>query len=127
MARVPTTFDPFNAVAEPKRRQLLDALTAGELPVNDLVGSLGWPQPQVSKHLAVLRQVGLVHVRRQGRQKVYALDASCLRPIHDWVNKFERFWSHHLARIKTRAEAKAKTAKPSSRESELPHHKESEK
>lgn len=108
MARAPTTLDPFNAVAEPKRRQVLDVLSRGELPVNDLVGILGWHQPQVSKHLGVLRQVGLVDVRRDGRRQFYTLNAGRLRPIHDWVKTFEKFWSQHLQAIKALAEAKAK-------------------
>lgn len=126
MARAPTTDDPFNAVAEPKRRQVLDVLAAGECAVNDLVANLGWPQPQVSKHLSVLRQVGLVHVRRDGRQQMYTINAASLKPIHDWVKNFEKFWDDHLDRIKTTAEEKAKklaagrqkpsSSKPSSQE-----------
>jgi DNA-binding transcriptional ArsR family regulator len=114
MARAPTTLDAFNAVAEPRRRRVLDVLArGGEWPVNHLVARLGWPQPQVSKHLGVLREVGLVHVRRAGRQQMYQLNATPLKSIHEWVGTFERFWSEHLRRIKERAEAKAKTnAKP---------------
>jgi len=108
MARAPTTTDPFNAIAEPKRRKVLDFLARGECAVNDLVVALRWPQPQVSKHLGVLREVGLVNVRRQGRQQMYTLNADGLKPIHDWVKTYERFWSHHLSRIKAAAEAKAK-------------------
>src|SRR5258705_4789191 len=109
MARAPTTLDTFNAVAEPKRREVLGALASGggELPVNDLVRSLGWPQPQVSKHLAVLREVGLVAVRRQGRQRMYRVNGEPLKSIHDWSKTFERYWSGQLDRIKQRAEAKA--------------------
>jgi len=110
MARAATTLDPFNAIAEPKRRQVLDILIGGERPVNDLVGLLGWRQPQVSKHLGVLRQVGLVNVRREGRQQVYALSAEGLKPIHDWVKMYERFWDHQLKRIKAVAEEKAASA-----------------
>jgi DNA-binding transcriptional ArsR family regulator len=109
MARAPTTLDPFNAIAEPKRRRVLDVLQQGERPVNDLVQILGWRQPQVSKHLSVLRQVGLVNVRRQGRQQVYTLNAGRLKAVHDWVRTFERFWTRHLQSIKAIAEAKAKT------------------
>jgi DNA-binding transcriptional ArsR family regulator len=111
MARAPTTFDPFNAIAEPKRRQMLDILADREWPVNDIVAHLGWPQPQVSKHLSVLRQVDLVRVRRDGRRQIYTLNAGQLKPIHDWVKDFERFWSHHLQSIKSAAEAKAKKSK----------------
>ena len=107
MARSPTTSDAFNAVAEPRRRQILDLLSRGERPVNDVVESLGLAQPQVSKHLRVLRQVGLVSVRGSGRQRLYKLDAERLKPIHDWVRTFEPFWDHHLDRIKERAERKA--------------------
>jgi DNA-binding transcriptional ArsR family regulator len=106
MPRAATTLDPFNAVAEPKRRQVLDMLAKGERPVNELVKSLGWPQPQVSKHLGVLRKVGLVTERREGRQRVYKLNGERLRPIHEWVKDYERFWKHQLARIKARAEQK---------------------
>ncbi|HEY1923090.1 MAG TPA: metalloregulator ArsR/SmtB family transcription factor [Tepidisphaeraceae bacterium] len=108
MARAATTLDPFNAIAEPKRRRVLDVLAGGELQVNGIVKTLGWPQPVVSKHLGVLRQVGLVDVRREGRRQMYKLNAENLRPIHDWVKTYERFWSHQLQRIKVVAEAKAK-------------------
>src|SRR5256885_1202457 len=106
MARSPTTSDPFNAVAELRRRQILDLLARGERPVNDVVQSLGIAQPQVSKHLRVLREVGLVSVRGLGRQRVYRLDARQLKPIHDWVQAYERFWDHQLDRIAQRAERK---------------------
>jgi len=89
MARVATTADAFNAVAEPRRRQILDALADGERPVNDLVERLGLAQPQVSKHLRVLRQVGLVDVRDAGRQRIYRLNARRLKPIHDWLKRYE--------------------------------------
>jgi DNA-binding transcriptional ArsR family regulator len=108
MARSATTLDSFSAVAEPKRRQVLDVLGDREMAVNDIVGRLGWPQPQVSKHLGVLRQVGLVDVRRHGRQQMYKINPGQLKPIHDWVKTYERFWSHQLQRIKASAEAKAK-------------------
>src|SRR5262245_30315717 len=110
MPRSPTTRDPFNAVAEPRRRLLIGTLVRGERPVNDLVESLGWPQPQVSKHLAVLRMVGLVTVRREGRHRLYRLNAARLKPIHDWVKTYERFWQHQLERIKSRAESKLKSS-----------------
>ena len=96
MARRPTTTDAFNAVAEPRRRQLLDVLADGERRVNDLVAVLHLSQPQVSKHLKVLREVGLVDVRQEGRERFYRLDASSLKPIHDWVKDYERMWSERF-------------------------------
>src|SRR5258707_8078306 len=96
MARAATTADAFNAVAEPRRRQILDALAGGERPVNDLVRLLGWGQPQVSKHLRVLREVGAVDVREEGRQRLYRLNGHALKPIHDWVKTYERSWSERL-------------------------------
>ena len=93
MARAATTTDAFNAVAEPRRRQILDLLAAGERPVNDLVAMLGLGQPQVSKHLRVLREVGAVEVREDGRQRVYRLNPQVLKPIHDWVADFAHLWS----------------------------------
>jgi DNA-binding transcriptional ArsR family regulator len=110
MPRAPTTLDPFNAVAEPKRRRVLELLADanGELPVNDIVSSLRWPQPMVSKHLGVLREVGLVSVREDGRQRYYRINGEVLKPVYDWAKTFERFWSRQLDRIKQRAEAKAR-------------------
>jgi DNA-binding transcriptional ArsR family regulator len=99
MARIPTTSDPFNAVAEPKRRQLLEALGTEELPVNDLVNALGWPQPMVSKHLGVLKQVGLVSERRVGRQRMYRANVERLKPIYDWIMPFERYWTERFDRL----------------------------
>jgi DNA-binding transcriptional ArsR family regulator len=96
MARAATTTDAFNAVAEPRRRQILDALAEGERPVNDLVRLLGLAQPQVSKHLRVLREVGAVGVRDEGRQRVYRLNGQALKPIHDWVKNYERSWSERF-------------------------------
>src|SRR5215467_14268834 len=93
MARAATTADAFNAVAEPRRRDILDVLAAGERPVNDLVTELGLAQPQVSKHLKVLREVGLVEVRERGRQRMYRINATPLKPIHDWVKTFEETWN----------------------------------
>jgi DNA-binding transcriptional ArsR family regulator len=93
MARAATTTDAFNAVAEPRRRQILDLLADGERPVNDLVERLELGQPQVSKHLRVLREVGLVQVREDGRRRLYRLDGRALRPVHDWVKEFERTWN----------------------------------
>ena len=92
MARAATTADAFNAVAEPRRRQILDLLSGGERPVNDLVTLLGLAQPQVSKHLRVLREVGLVDVREEGRQRMYRLNGQPLKSIHDWVKEYERTW-----------------------------------
>ncbi len=96
MARAATTADAFNAVAEPRRRQILDLLAGGERPVNDLVATLGVAQPQVSKHLRVLREVGLVEVRDQGRQRMYRLNGEPLRSIHDWVKNYERTWNERF-------------------------------
>ena len=99
MARAATTADAFNAVAEPRRRQILDALTVRERPVNDLVHLLGLPQPQVSKHLRVLREVGAVDVRGDGRRRLYRLNGRALKPIHDWVKEYERTWSERFERL----------------------------
>ena len=96
MARAATTTDAFNAVAEPRRRQILDALVDGERPVNDLVARIGMSQPQVSKHLRVLREVGLVDVREDGRQRLYRLNGRELKPIHDWVAGYEQLWSERF-------------------------------
>jgi DNA-binding transcriptional ArsR family regulator len=93
MARQATTTDAFNAVAEPRRRQILDVLAGGERCVNDLVALLDLAQPQVSKHLKVLREVGLVAVRQEGRERFYRLEGRPLKPIHDWVKSYERMWS----------------------------------
>ena len=99
MARTPTTFDPFNAVAEPKRRKVLEVLGTQELSVNELVERLGWNQPMVSKHLGVLKEVGLVSERRVGRQRLYRVNAKRLKPIYDWVAPFERYWSERYNRL----------------------------
>ena len=96
MARAATTADAFNAVAEPRRRQILDLLAGGERPVNDLVRGLGMPQPLVSKHLRVLREVGAVDVREEGRQRLYRLNGHALKPIHDWVKAYERTWTERF-------------------------------
>ena len=96
MARAATTADAFNAVAEPRRRQILDALAGGESPVNDLVLRLGIAQPQVSKHLRVLREVGAVEVRESGRQRLYRLNGTALKPIHDWVKAYEDSWEERF-------------------------------
>jgi DNA-binding transcriptional ArsR family regulator len=99
VARAATTADAFNAVAEPRRRQILDALAGGERPVNDLVHVLGIAQPQVSKHLRVLREVGAVEVREEGRQRLYRLNGHALKPIHDWVKTYERTWSERFDQL----------------------------
>ena len=96
MARAATTTDAFNAVAEPRRRQILDVLALGELPVNDLVTRLELAQPQVSKHLKVLREVGLVDVREEGRQRMYRLNGRPLKSIHDWVKNYEQAWEERF-------------------------------
>jgi DNA-binding transcriptional ArsR family regulator len=96
MPRAATTSDAFNAVAEPRRRQILDVLAEGERPVNDLVALLNLAQPHVSKHLKVLREVGLVEARDQGRQRFYRLNGRPLKPIHDWVSNYERLWNERF-------------------------------
>src|SRR5712664_3462927 len=104
MARAATTSDAFNAVAEPRRREILSYLVLQERPVGDIVATLGLDQPSVSKHLRVLRDVGLVHVRRDGRQKLYRTNAEGIRPLHEWTGTFERLWRNQLRRIKECAE-----------------------
>lgn len=101
MARAATTADAFNAVAEPQRRRVLDLLTGGERSVGELVEELGLSQPQVSKHLRVLREVGAVHVRDDGRRRLYRLNGPALKPIHDWVKAYERTWEERFAAIDT--------------------------
>ena len=99
MARAATTTDAFNAVAEPRRRDILDALAGGERAVNDLVAELGLAQPQVSKHLRVLRDVGLVEVREEGRHRLYRLNGRSLKPIHDWVKGYEQMWNDRFEEL----------------------------
>ncbi len=99
MARAATTTDAFNAVAEPRRRKILDFLASGERPVGELVRRLGMSQPLVSKHLRVLREVGAVEVRGEGRRRMYRLNGHALKPIHDWVKDYERFWSERFDRL----------------------------
>jgi DNA-binding transcriptional ArsR family regulator len=111
MARAATTTDAFNAIAEPRRRQLLDLLAAGERPVNELVAELRLPQPQVSKHLAVLRQVGLVEVREAGRQRLYRLNGQPLKAVHDWVAGYQVSWSHRFDQL-AEVLAELKAAEP---------------
>ena len=105
MPRAATTSDSFNAVAEPRRRDILAFLAAQERPVGDIVNSLDMPQPSVSKHLRVLLEVGLVNVRRDGRHMLYRTNADAIRPLHEWAATFERYWRHQLTRIKERAES----------------------
>ena len=104
MPRAATTADVFNAVAEARRRDILMFLAPRERAVTDIVAALDLPQPSVSKHLKVLRDVGLVNVRREGRQMFYATNADALRPLHEWTRTFERYWRHQLNRVKERAE-----------------------
>ena len=104
--RAATTTDAFNAVAESRRREILVFLAGSERPVGDIVDALEMAQPSVSKHLKVLRDVGLVDVRRDGRQMLYRTNADAIRPLHEWTSTFERFWRHQLMRVKERAEAK---------------------
>jgi DNA-binding transcriptional ArsR family regulator len=106
MPRATTTSDAFNAVAEPRRREILNYLALQERPVGEIVARLGMEQPSVSKHLRVLRDTGLVHVRRDGRRMFYRTNAEAIRPLHDWAGTFERFWRQQLLRIKERAEEK---------------------
>ena len=108
MARAATTSDAFNAVAEPRRREILNYLAPRERPVGDIVATLGLEQPSVSKHLRVLRDVGLVHMRRDGRRKLYRTNAEAIRPVHEWAGTFERFWQQQLINVKKRAEEKEK-------------------
>jgi DNA-binding transcriptional ArsR family regulator len=104
MPRTAARIDVFSAVAEPRRRHVLATLLHGERSVTEVVAALRWPQPQVSKHLGVLRQAGLVSVRRVGRKKLYRVNGERLKPIHDWAALFEDFWQHQLDHIKARAE-----------------------
>lgn len=110
MPRAATTSDAFNAVAETRRREILELLATEERGVNQIVASLRMEQPSVSKHLRVLKDVGLVTVRRNGRHKFYRTNAAAIRPLYEWTKTFEKMWSHQLNRVKERAEAKAKQA-----------------
>jgi DNA-binding transcriptional ArsR family regulator len=116
MARAPTTADAFAAIAEPRRREIIGKLAAGEgeRDVTWLVDQLGWPQPQVSKHLGVLRKVGLVDVVQRGKRRVYSLNGEKLKPVYEWVKNYERFWDHQLSRIQERAERMERDAKKTS-------------
>ena len=115
MARASTTSDAFNAVAEPRRREILTYLAGTERPVGDIVTALGLPQPSISKHLRVLHNVGLVRMRCQGRQKLYRTNAEAIRPLHEWAATFERYWQHQLLRVKELAEATVSQASPNSK------------
>jgi len=106
MARAATTSDAFNAVAEPRRRAILNYLALQERPVGEIVDLMGMEQPSVSKHLRVLLEVGLVNVRRDGRRMLYRTNAEAIRPLHEWTGTFERYWRHQLSRVKGRAEEK---------------------
>lgn len=106
MPRAATTSDPFNAIAEPRRREILEYLAGDERTVTEIVAAIKLAQPSVSKHLGVLRNVGLVIVRREGKQAMYRTNLDTLRTIHDWSGMFARYWQHQLGRIKTHAEAK---------------------
>jgi DNA-binding transcriptional ArsR family regulator len=106
MPRASTTSDAFNAVAEPRRRDILNYLALQECAVGDIVDSLSMEQPSVSKHLRVLKDVGLVNVRRDGRRMLYRTNAEAIRPLHEWTSTFERFWRHQLNQLKNRAEDK---------------------
>lgn len=110
MARASTTSDAFNAVAEPRRRDILNYLALQERSVGDIVHSLSMEQPSVSKHLRVLKDVGLVDVRREGRRMFYRTNAEAIRPLHEWTSTLEGFWRHQLHRIKERAGAATKKA-----------------
>ncbi len=115
MPRAATTSDAFNAVAEPRRREILNYLALKERSVGDIVTTLGVEQPSVSKHLRVLRDVGLVHVRRDGRSMFYRTNAEAIRPLHEWTGTFERFWRNQLNRVKERAEEKVTESDQNSR------------
>ena len=111
MARAATTSDAFNAVAEPRRREILSYLATQERPVGEIVTALKLDQPSVSKHLGVLRKVGLVRMRCDGRHKYYRTNAAAIKPVHDWASEFEKYWQHQLLRVKERAEQKANQGK----------------
>src|ERR1700680_4505551 len=108
MARAATTSDAFSAVAEPRRRDILNYLALEERPVGDIVAALELEQPSVSKHLRVLKDVGLVRARREGRQMLYQVNADAIRPLHEWASTFERLWQHQLKKLKERAEENMK-------------------
>lgn len=117
MARASTTSDAFNAVAEPRRREILTYLAGTERAVGDIVAALNLEQPSVSKHLRVLRDVGLVRMRCHGRQKLYRTNAEAIRPLHEWAGTFERYWQHQLNRVKELAEATVRQNPPAAKSS----------
>ncbi|HXT87391.1 MAG TPA: metalloregulator ArsR/SmtB family transcription factor [Verrucomicrobiae bacterium] len=117
MPRAATTSDAFNAVAEPRRREILSYLAFKERPVGEIVVTLRLAQPSVSKHLRVLRDVGLVRTRRDGRRILYRTNAEAIRPLHEWTKTFERFWGHQLLRVKERAEGAARSAEDKNQDS----------
>src|ERR1700761_157785 len=123
MPRASTTSDAFNAVAEPRRRDILNYLILQERSVNEIVDSLNIEQPSVSKHLRVLKDVGLVNVRRDGRNMFYRTNAEAIRPLHEWTRTFERFWQHQLNKIKELAERNATEKTPDSPTSFKPRSK----
>jgi DNA-binding transcriptional ArsR family regulator len=130
MARAATTTDVFNAIAEPRRRQILDVLGDGqEHAVGEVVAALAMPQPAVSKHLRVLLTVGVVTVSSRGQMRMYRLNAEELKPVHDWVATYERYWTHHLDQIKERAERKMidRIARDSQKDSSTPFNLNKEK
>jgi len=116
MARAATTSDVFNAVAEPRRREILNFIALQERPVGEIVDSLGMEQPSVSKHLRVLLEVGLVNVRRDGRRMLYRTNAEAIRPLHEWTETFSRYWGHQLSRVKERAERRSGASKDMGRD-----------
>jgi DNA-binding transcriptional ArsR family regulator len=110
MPAAAASTDPFSAIAQSRRRDILDYLAPRERSVGDIVVDLRLAQPSVSKHLKVLREVGLVELRKDGRQVFYRTKAEALRPLHEWTAQFERYWRHQLVRVKERAERETKTA-----------------
>lgn len=120
MPRASTTSDAFNAVAEPRRREILSYLAQRERPVGDIVAELGFDQPSVSKHLGVLRRVGLVRMRCEGRHKYYRTNAEAIRPLHEWAGTFERYWQHQLSSVKKRAEERMTKLNSNSNPEEKP-------
>jgi len=120
MPRASTTSDSFNAVAEPRRREILNFLAPAERPVGAIVEGLGFPQPSVSKHLRVLLDVGLVEVRREGRQAFYRTNAEAIKPVHEWTSRFERYWRRQLTRVKERAEQESKRSEKNSNQRRQP-------
>jgi DNA-binding transcriptional ArsR family regulator len=115
MARAPVTSDAFNAIAEPQRRSILLLLRSGERPVNDVAQALRMAQPQASKHLQVLREVGLVRARKEGRRRFYTLEPDGLRPVREWLGEFEQFWTESFERLEEYARELERANDPSTR------------